>query len=125
MEQSQRREPAGLTRRVWQVLADSGEPMTPAQVRVALGGGWAYTTVMTVLARLVAKGAATRRRVGRAYAYTAVADHAELTARRMGRLLDTGGDRAAVLARFIDVLSDQDEKLLGELLAAPHRGDDT
>lgn len=125
MERSQRQEPAGLTRRVWQVLADSGEPMTPAQVRAALGGGWAYTTVMTVLGRLVAKGAATRQRAGRAYAYTAVADHAELTARRMSRLLDTDADRAAVLARFIDVLSDQDEKLLGELLAAPRRKDDT
>ena len=118
-------EQPGLTRRVWQMLADVGEPMTPAQVRDALGGGWAYTTVMTVLTRLAAKGAATRRRVGRAYAYTAVADQAELTARRMGQLLDAGGDRAAVLARFIDVLSDEDERLLGELLAGPHdeRGD--
>lgn len=120
MEHVQRPEPAGLTRRVWQVLADSGEPMTPARVRAALGGGWAYTTVMTVLARLVAKGAATRQRAGRAYAYSAVADHAERTALRMSRLLDSGEDRAAVLARFVDVLSDQDEKLLGELLG---RGD--
>jgi len=110
----------GLTRRVWRVLADAGEAMTPAQVRDSLGGEWAYTTVMTVLTRLVVKGAATRRKVGRAYAYTAVADEAELTARRMNRLLTAGDDRAAVLARFVDVLSAEDERLLGELLAAPH-----
>ncbi|WP_203962817.1 BlaI/MecI/CopY family transcriptional regulator [Actinocatenispora thailandica] len=114
----------GLTRRVWQVLSASTEPMTTAQVRTVLGGGWAYTTVMTVLTRLVAQGAATRHRVGRAFAYTAVADEAELTARRMSRLLDAGTDRAAVLARFIDVLSDQDEKLLEELLASPRDDED-
>ncbi|HEY3506244.1 MAG TPA: BlaI/MecI/CopY family transcriptional regulator [Actinocatenispora sp.] len=110
----------GLTRRVWQVLADAGTALTPAQVRDALGGGWAYTTVTTVLTRLVRYGAAARQRAGRAYAYTAVADRAELTARRMSRLLASGGgDRAAVLARFVDVLSDEDEQLLGDLLAAP------
>ena len=110
---------AGLTRRVWQVLAEGHTAMTTAQVREALGGRWAYTTVMTVLARLVGQGAATRQRTGRAYAYTAVADEAELTARQMGRLLAAGTDRAAVLARFVNVIDEQDEKLLGDLLA-PH-----
>lgn len=112
---------AGLTHRVWQVLTEAGTAMTPAQVRGALGGGWAYTTVTTVLTRLVGYGLAARHRTGRAYAYTAVADRAELTARRMGRLLDSGEDRAAVLARFVDVLSDDDERLLGDLLAALRR----
>jgi hypothetical protein len=42
----------------------------------------------------------------------------------MSRLLDAGTDRAAVLARFIDVLSDQDEKLLEELLAGPREDED-
>lgn len=121
-------EPVGLTRRVWQVLAEAteaGTALTPAQVRAALGGDWAYTTVTTVLTRLVGYGAAARQRVGRAYAYTAVADQAELTARRMSRLLDSGGgDRAAVLARFVDVLSDDDEKMLGDLLAAHEAAED-
>jgi predicted transcriptional regulator len=110
----------GLSRRAWQVLADSGQPMTPAQVRAALDGQGerlAYTTVMTVLSRLVERGAASRQRDGRAFAYTAVADEAELTARRMTRLLAAGQDRAAVLARFVDVLTDDDERVLGELLA--------
>ena len=109
---------SGLTQRVWRVLTDADQALTPGQVRDAIGGGWAYTTVTTVLTRLVSYGAAARRRSGRAYVYTAVADRAELTARRMNRLLDSGGDRAAVLARFVDVLSDDDENLLGDLLAA-------
>lgn len=116
MGTDERQRPAGLTRRVWQVLATADTAMTPAQVRDALGGDWAYTTVMTVLSRLVAQGLATRQRAGRAYAYTAVADRAELTARRMNRLLDAGDDRAAVLARFVDVLSNEDEKVLLDLL---------
>lgn len=113
------RNPAtGLTQRVWRVLTETGRAMTAGEVRDALGGGWAYTTVTTVLTRLVSYGAAARHRDGRAYAYTAVADRAELTARRMNRLLDSGHDRAAVLARFVDVLTDDDERLLGDLLAA-------
>jgi predicted transcriptional regulator len=107
----------GLTQRVWQVLADGGRPMTPAEVRATLGEDLAYTTVMTVLSRLVERGAASRQRHGRAFAYTAVADEAELTARRMTRLLAAGQDRAAVLARFVDVLTDEDERVLAERLA--------
>jgi predicted transcriptional regulator len=94
--------------------------MTPADVRSALaeqGQQLAYTTVMTVLSRLVERGAASRERVGRAFAYTAIADEAELTARRMTQLLASGQDRAAVLARFVDVLTDEDERVLTERLA--------
>jgi predicted transcriptional regulator len=111
------RRPRGtLEQEVVAALAAAPEPMTPAQVRDHLGGDLAYTTVMTVLARLAEKGVVTRRRVGRAYAYSAVADEAEVTARQMQRLLDTGDDRAAVLSRFVGVLSTEDERLLVDLL---------
>ena len=70
-----------------------------------LGGGLAYTTVMTTLARLQAKGALTRELSGRAYVYAVAGDPAQLeaslAAHRMRRLLDAGGDRAGVLARFV------------------------
>jgi predicted transcriptional regulator len=89
--------------------------MTPGQVRDALGADWAYTTVMTVLARLCDKGLFTRR-VGRAFACQAVLDEDEVTARQMQRLLDTRGDRAAVLTRFVGTLSVDDERLLVDLL---------
>jgi predicted transcriptional regulator len=59
---------------------------------------------------------ATRRRTGRAFAYQAVLDEDEITARRMQRLLDTRNDRAAVLSRFVGTLTDDDERLLVELL---------
>jgi predicted transcriptional regulator len=110
-----RRRRGTLEREVIATLAAAAEPMTPAEVRDALGGDLAYTTVMTVLARLHEKGLVTRERTGRAYAYAALTDQAEVTARQMRRLLDSG-DRAAVLSRFVGALSDADERLLIDLL---------
>jgi len=113
---SGRRQRGGLEHEVIAVLAADGGAMTPGQVRAALGAGLAYTTVMTVLARLCGKGAVTRERSGRAFAYRAVLDEDEIAARQMQRLLDARDDRAAVLARFVGTLSADDERLLAELL---------
>jgi hypothetical protein len=44
-----------------------------------------------------------------------------MTARRMSRLLDSGPDRAGVLARFVADLSAEDERLLSDLLADDRR----
>src|SRR3954464_9868904 len=104
-------------------LAAAGRPLTVAEVQAELGGELAYTTVLTALSRLHAKGALTRRPAGRGFAYTVPADPAAMgasvTARRMSRLLDAGEDRAGVLARFVADLTLEDEELLTELL----RGD--
>jgi predicted transcriptional regulator len=112
-----RRSRGSLERDIRDVLGASAEAMTPAQVRDALGGELAYTTVMTVLGRLHDKGEVTRRQVGRGYAYTAIQDSVELAARRMQRLLDAeGADRPAVLMRFVGALAPDDENLLRGLL---------
>ena len=113
---SSRRPRGTLEQEIVAALATARGPMTPAQVRDQLGGDLAYTTVMTVLARLSEKGLVTRKRVGRAYAYTAIRDEAELTARQMQKLLDARDDRAAVLSRFVGTLTDEDERLLVDLL---------
>ena len=91
--------------------------MTPAQVRDSLGGDLAYTTVVTILSRLHAKGVLTRLRSGRAYSYTPVADEPGLAARRMRGVLDAEADREAVLARFVSGLSPADEQMLRRMLA--------
>ena len=106
------------------VLAEHGGAMTPGAVRDALGGELAYTTVMTTLARLCDKGVLTRHRTGRAFAYRAVVDEDEIAARQMQRLLATRDDRAAVLSRFVGTLSDDDERLLADLLARTGSDDD-
>ncbi|MBO0830763.1 MAG: BlaI/MecI/CopY family transcriptional regulator, partial [Actinobacteria bacterium] len=84
-----------------------------------LGGGLAYSTVVTILSRLHAKGVLTRLRSGRAYSYAPVADQPGLAARRMRGVLDAEADRAAVLARFVSDLSTADEDLLRRMLAEP------
>jgi predicted transcriptional regulator len=98
------------------VLQSAGRSLTPGEVLDQLGGGLAYSTVVTILSRLHAKGVLTRLRSGRAYTYAPVADEPGLAARRMRGLLDAEADRAAVLARFVSDLSAADEHLLRRML---------
>ena len=91
-------------------------PMTPAMVQAALPRDLAYTTVLTVLQRLHAKGVVQRERAGKAYAYSPLIEVAELAAREMRVALDRSDDRSAVLQRFLAGLSAEDEGLLHELL---------
>ena len=98
------------------VLQASGTALTPGQVRERLGGRLAYTTVVTILSRLHAKGLLSRVRSGRAYAYAPVADEPGLAARRMRGVLESEDDREAVLARFVSGLSPADERLLRQML---------
>jgi len=76
-----------------------------AQVRAALERPLAYTTVMTVLDRLSAKGVVQRRKQGRAYAYSALLDLESARQDAVSRLLAGffENDREALLsyiARF-------------------------
>jgi predicted transcriptional regulator len=94
-------------------------------VQERLDGDLAYTTVVTILTRLLAKGAVTRERVGRSFAWTPASDEAGLAARRMRRVLDGEQDREAVLASFVTSLEPDDERLLRDLLTHPdHPGAD-
>jgi predicted transcriptional regulator len=114
---AQSRRPAGaLEAEILATLWAAGEPLTPRAVQSAIGGELAYTTVMTALSRLYEKGVVSREKSGRAYAYTAVLDTPGIAAARMRELLESGGDREAVLARFLGSLSDDDERTLIELL---------
>jgi predicted transcriptional regulator len=109
-----------LEQEVLTCVAAAGRPLTVAEVLTDLGRGLAYTTVLTAMTRLHAKGALRREPSGRAFAYSPAEDPAavgaSVTARRMARLLDAGHDRAGVLARFVADLSPEDERLLAELL---------
>ncbi|MDK1473148.1 BlaI/MecI/CopY family transcriptional regulator [Streptomyces sp. 549] len=112
-----RRAQGELETEVLTALRNAQSPVTAAYVQARLGRGLAYTTVITTLTRLWAKGAVARRRAGRAFEWTAVADEAGLAALRMRRLLDAEADRDAVLASFVTALLPGDEQLLRGLLA--------
>jgi predicted transcriptional regulator len=118
------RRPRGdLERQVLACLGAASRPLTAGEVLGQLDLGLAYTTVMTTLSRLHEKGVLAREPAGRAYAYRLAGDPGTLnsvvTAQRMRRLLDSGPDRAGVLARFVADLGPEDERLLAEILADP------
>src|ERR1700734_413078 len=90
---SDRRGAGELAGEVLGILHAAGEPLSPAEVRERLGGDLAYTTVVTILSRLHAKGVLYRERAGRAYRYTPVADEPGLAARRVASVLAAESDR--------------------------------
>ena len=98
------------------VLWDHDCAVTPGEVGQAMGGELAYTTVMTILARLWKKGLVERERAGRAYAYRPVFSEADLAAKRMHDTLGATTDQSAVLSRFVSSLSRQDVRRLRKLL---------
>jgi len=111
-----RRAAGELEAAVLAVLQAAGSPLSPGEVRDRLGGGLAYTTVVTILSRLHGKGVLDRRKAGRAFLYMPVADEPGLAARRMAQMLDAEPDREEVLARFVSGLSGKDEDLLRRML---------
>ena len=98
------------------VLWDGDGAMTPGEVRHALGGDLAYTTVMTVLTRLFEKGLVTRTQKGRAFAYSPAQSRSELAAQRMRDILADAGDRAGALTGFVGGLSKRDAELLRRIV---------
>jgi predicted transcriptional regulator len=113
-----RRRPGQLEAQVVTVLSTSPQPLTPGEVRDRLdpGGTLSYSTVVTTLSRLYEKGALIRHRDGRAFRYGATSNAAGLVADRMSRLLASEDDRTSVLRRFVSTLTDEDERILRDLL---------
>ncbi|MFD3579956.1 BlaI/MecI/CopY family transcriptional regulator [Streptomyces sp. NPDC058644] len=117
-----RRAQGELEAQVLAVLHGEAGPVNAAWVQERIGGDLAYTTVMTILTRLLAKGTVTRERVGRSFVWRSAADEAGLAALRMRKVLDGERDRGAVLASFVTTLSPADERMLRGLLGAGGAG---
>jgi predicted transcriptional regulator len=113
---TRRRGQGQLEAQVLAVLGSATGPVAATWVQERLDGDLAYTTVITILTRLLDKQAVTRTRSGRSFLWTPVADEAGLTALRMRRLLDERDDRDAVLSSFVSGLSAHDEQVLRALL---------
>ena len=91
-------------REVWERLGDESR---------------AYTTVMTVLGRLVEKELVERVEEGRGHLYRAAGDPDELTAQAIGSLLSATQDPRVALAHFVENL--EDPELVAELAAVLKR----
>ena len=122
---AERRAAGTLESEVLGILRAAAGPLTPGEVRERLSGagqrGLAYSTVVTIMSRLQAKGLLSRRRAGRGFCYAPV-DEASLAAGRMSHALGSGSDRDAVLSRFVSGLSGRDAELLRRLLGGTPGG---
>ena len=98
---------------------DAGSGASGREVHEALvGRDLAYTTVMTVLDRLVAKDVVVREREGRAFRYAARQSRAVMTAGLMHEALEvTGADRDQALVSFVGEASAEDLAALRRALA--------
>lgn len=82
----------------------------------------AYTTVMTVMDKLHAKGLLKREPVGRAYIYEPVSSKESYTADRMRAMLASSDNQAATLVHFLERLSPEEAAALETALRVfPHR----
>jgi predicted transcriptional regulator len=115
-----RRAAGTLESEVLGILHRASGPLSPGEVRQRLTAGQrgelSYSTVVTIVSRLHAKGLLARQRAGRGFTYTPV-DEASLAASRMSQAMGSGTDHDAVLSRFVSGLSGRDARLLRQLLA--------
>lgn len=102
-------------------LSVADEPMSPAALREAIGNDVTYSTVTTILARLIQKGQVTRVRTGRRYDYILEVEEADLAASQMYDRLRRSGDRVGVLRRFVTELGPDEAVALRDLLGEEAR----
>ena len=116
---AERRAAGALGAEILTILREADGPLTPGEVRQRLApqGELSYSTVVTIVSRLHAKGLLARQRAGRGFTYTPL-DEASLAASRMSQVLGGENDHDAVLSRFVSGLSSRDARLLRELLAS-------
>jgi predicted transcriptional regulator len=105
-----------LEAEVLEQIRAADEGLTPRDVLDRLGDGLAYTTVMTTMNRLWAKGQLEREKAGRSFRYRPLLSESEIAAARMAEALRVARDRPAALSRFVEELAPGDEELLRSLL---------
>ena len=105
-----------LERAVMELLW-SGAPMAATELRERLADrGLALTTVHTVLSRLEQKGFVVHDD-GRPRRFRARGTREEHAAELMHEVLGQAADRQAVLARFVGGVSEEEARMLRELLS--------
>jgi len=98
------------------ILWDSGGGEVSVRDVAEALSGYAYTTVATVLDRLVHKGLLKRRMDGRTIRFTTIGSQGAHSAVLMHKVLDEEGDPDAALLRFAEGLSDSQAVVLRRAL---------
>ena len=114
---ARKRRPMGaLEDHVMEYLWALDAPASAVEVHQGVAPELAYTTMTTVLTRLVDKGRLQRARAGRSFVYVPLSSEADHRASSMTDTLGAAGDRTAVLSRFVDSLATDDVEVLRRLL---------
>lgn len=109
--------PGELEASVMRVMWDAGGPLTARQVAdLLVDRGLAYTTVLTVMARLEKKGVLQRSTETRAHRYSPVASREDHVAVLMRQALGEAPDRTAALQHFARTASPEEAAALREAL---------
>jgi predicted transcriptional regulator len=108
-----------LEREVMGVVWKAGE-LNVREACERLDSSVAYTTVMTTMDRLFKKRLLDRRKVGRAFVYTATATRDEMEGAVATELVQNllqqhGGEPLPLLSSLVDAVSDRDRALLDDL----------
>jgi predicted transcriptional regulator len=108
-----------LEREVMTVVWNAGE-ISVREACARLGSSVAYTTVMTTMDRLFKKRLLARRKVGRAFVYSATATRDELEGAVASELVQSllerhRGEPLPILSSLVDAVSDRDRALLDDL----------
>jgi predicted transcriptional regulator len=108
-----------LEREVMAVVWKAGE-INVREACQRLDASVAYTTVMTTMDRLFKKRLLARRKVGRAFVYSATATREELEGAVATELVQSllqrhGGEPLPLLSSLVDAVSDRDRALLDDL----------
>ena len=108
-----------LEREVMAVVWKAGE-ISVREACARLDLSVAYTTVMTTMDRLFKKRLLARRKVGRAFVYSATATRDEMESAVATELVQSllqrhGGEPLPILSSLVDAVSDRDRALLDEL----------
>ncbi|GAA1676381.1 transcriptional regulator [Citricoccus zhacaiensis] len=105
-----------LERSVMDLLWDQPGAHTANDVRDALAGDLAVTTVLTVLSRLEKKGLVRRDGGRRPHRYAAASSREDHTVGLLNEVLGSVPDREAVLARFIGGIGPDEAAAVRRLL---------
>ena len=108
-----------LEREVMAVVWTAGE-INVREACERLGSTVAYTTVMTTMDRLYKKRLLARRKVGRAFVYSATATRDEMEGAVATELVQSllqrqGGEPLPLLSSLVDAVSERDRALLDDL----------
>ncbi len=106
-----------LEEKIMNVIWFCDQALKPSEVKKAIGGDYAYTTIMTVMSRLHQKGILKRKKNGKAYYYSASKEKETFIKPKLRgifkNILESYGDLA--VSQFVDVLETLDPEDLEKL----------